>query len=165
MVILSNLLFALDIQGIPWMKMLVHGEIERKPYFHPSILSCLWARAARVMPGGSLGATREQIAVAGALLGPPLQFPTHIFFILLTLYAVSFLSCAFIMPQKVGGFFLLFPFYFRRYSHDCHKSVIKWIDLWREVSKNTFYFDYYKAFDITSTYIHVGTLLFGWLDS
>lgn len=28
-------------------------------------------------------------------------------------------------------FFLLFFFSFRRYSHNCHKSVIKWIDLWR----------------------------------
>lgn len=127
--ILTNLLFALDIQGT---KMSIHGGTECKPCFHPSILSSLWAEQQGVMPTGSLGATREQIAFAGALLGPPLQFPTHIFLILSTLYAVSFFSCAFIIPQKVLlFFFLLFFFSFRRYSHNCHKSLIKWIDLWR----------------------------------
>lgn len=76
------------------------------PVFFPSP-SHLWAEHQGLMSTGSLGTSREQSAVAGALLRLPLWYPTNIFLILWCLHHFAFLSCTFIMPQSVA--FLIFP--------------------------------------------------------
>lgn len=56
---------------------------------------------------------------------------SHIFDSVNLVCCFFFQLCLHHTPESFAFFFLLFFFSFRRYSHNCHKSLIKWIDLWR----------------------------------
>lgn len=120
--ILTNLLFALDIQGT---KMSIHGRTECKPCFHPSILSSLWAEQQGVMPTGSLGAIRSRLLLQVLCLGHPFNsLLTYFWFCqpcMLFLFSVVPSS----YPRKFCFFF--FSCYFSSLSED---TVIIAINLW-----------------------------------